>query len=87
MPEKMTESKAELIKKQLMSSSGNSEAKHEMIRHTTTSGLKFIPAKKKATFELDAELHRWFKLHCTKMNITMAEKLEELLRDYKMEND
>lgn len=68
-----------------MTSQGNKAAKSELMDPIYDPGVKMVPAKKKATYEIDAALHLWFKTHCTMNDVTMADTIERLLRNFREE--
>lgn len=83
-------SKTDKFKSLMKSPSGSVETKEEMIGSVTTANSQaFVPiaGKKKATFELDAELHHWLKLHCVQNNQKMVDLVETLLRKYKADQE
>lgn len=82
--------KADKFKSLMRSPSGSQDNKSEIIKpaelvHSPANELVQISGKKKATFELDAELHRWLKVHALTINKDMVQILEELLRKYRSE--
>lgn len=78
--------KADKFKSLMRSPSGSVETKEEMI---VAPAQSFVPiaGKKKATFELNAELHHWLKLHCVQTNQKMVDIVEDLLRKYKADQE
>jgi hemerythrin len=67
--------------KSLMSSpNGSIERKKEIIGETIET--KSEVSKKKATFELSPELHRWLKMHAVETGKNMVDIVESLLLDY-----
>ena len=75
--------KAGKFKSLMCSPSGNQETKEEIILpneivKSPAHELVQISGKKKATFELDVELHRWLKVHALTINIDMVQILEEV---------
>lgn len=85
--------KADKFKNLMRSPSGSQENKIEMLQQdqelskSPANELVQISGKKKATFELDAELHRWLKVHALTINKDMVQVIEELLRKYRMETE
>jgi hemerythrin len=74
----------------MRSPSGSLENKEQMIEQqqqgmpkSPAYDLVQISGKKKATYEMDAELHQWLKKHCVAINKTMIEVLEEQIRKYR----
>lgn len=85
-------SKADKFKGLMRSPSGSQEAKQEMLKPMTqpanpVNQLVQITGKKKATYEMDAELHRWLKLHSITVNRNMVDIIEELVRKYREEQE
>ena len=83
-------SKTDKFKSLMKSPSGSVETKEEMIVSVpAASSQSFVPiaGKKKATFELDAELHHWLKLHSVQSNQKMVDLVENLLRKYKADQE
>lgn len=88
----MSTNKADKFKSLMRSPSGNQENKEEIIfpneiTKSPAHELVQISGKKKATFELDAELHRWLKVHALTINKDMVQILEEVLRKYRSETE
>lgn len=46
-----------------------------------------VAGKKKATFELDAELHYWLKVHAVRTNQKMVDVVEDILKKYRAEQE
>ncbi|WP_068612552.1 hypothetical protein [Paenibacillus tuaregi] len=84
--------KADKFKNLMRSPAGAQESKAEIIKdaelaNSPANELVQISGKKKATFELDAELHRWLKVHALTINKDMVQIIEELLRRYRSETE
>jgi len=80
--------KQEKFKNLMRSPSGSTEVKEDLMTNPSNadspaSQFVQIIGKKKATFELDAELHHWLKLHCVRINKKMVDVIEELLKEYR----
>jgi hypothetical protein len=81
--------KKDKFKDLMRSPSGSTEVKEELMSqpqgHVNNSATPFVQiiGKKKATFELDAELHHWLKLHAVRVNKKMVDVVEEVLRNYR----
>jgi hypothetical protein len=72
----------------MRSPSGSTETKEElMIPDSPANQFVQIIGKKKATFELDAALHHWLKIHCVQVNKKMVDVVEEILKKYKEEHE
>lgn len=75
----------------MRSPNGSTEKKEDIIEGPTTKtpAEQFvqIAGKKKATFELDAELHYWLKMHSVRSNRKMVDVVEEILLKYKAEQE
>lgn len=80
--------KADKFKDLMRSPSGSTETKEElMIPDSPVAQFVQIIGKKKATFELDAELHHWLKIHCVQVNKKMVDVVEEILKQYRKEQE
>lgn len=82
--------KKDKFKDLMRSPSGSTEVKEElMTQPVNNSATPFVQiiGKKKATYELDAELHHWLKLHAVKVNKKMVDVVEEVLRRYREEQE
>jgi hemerythrin len=83
-------SKQDKFKDLMRSPNGSNETKESMITGPTkTSAEQFVQilGKKKATFELDAELHYWLKIHAVRTNQKMVDVVEDILKQYRAEQE
>lgn len=82
--------KQDKFKDLMRSPSGSNEAKEGMIagpNKTVADQFVQISGKKKATFELDAELHYWLKMHAVRTNQKMVDVVEDILKHYRAEQE
>lgn len=82
--------KQDKFKDLMRSPSGSNEAKEGMITgpaKTPAEQFVQISGKKKATFELDAELHYWLKIHAVRTNQKMVDVVEDILKQYRAEQE
>jgi hypothetical protein len=85
-----TPPKKDKFKDLMRSPSGSTEVKEELMSNpgnNPASQFVQIIGKKKATFELDAELHHWLKIHCVQTNQKMVDVVEESLKRYRIEQE
>lgn len=84
-------SKADKFKDLMRSPNGSNDKKEDIIEgppiKTPAEQFVQIAGKKKATFEIDAELHYWFKMHAVRSNRKMVEIVEEIMKKYKEEQE
>lgn len=83
-------SKGDKFKTLMSSPNGAVERKQQMFEnaHVSPSAVKETKEetkKKKATFELDSELHQWLKIHAVETNQKMVEIIETLIRNHREE--
>lgn len=83
--------KADKFKDLMRSPSGSTEKKEDIVDgpsfKTPAEQFVQIAGKKKATFELDAELHYWLKIHAVRTNRKMVDVVEEVLQNYRKEQE
>ena len=89
----MSTQKKDKFKDLMRSPSGSTDVKEELMNqpdqvvNNPASPFVQIIGKKKATFELDAELHHWLKIHAVRVNKKMVDVVEEVLKRYREEQE
>lgn len=82
--------KQDKFKDLMRSPNGSNGTKEDMIvgpNKTVAEQFVQISGKKKATFELDAELHYWLKMHAVRTNQKMVDVVEDVLKQYRAEQE